>query len=1274
MLSRLVDLFWSGVAALLIAAAALVVIVRLLLPEISAQRTQIENWISTTVGRPASVDTIEASWYGWSPRISVNGITFRDSAGSRELVRFDRAAIDIAPLASLLAGALRPRSLVVGGVELTLLRDREGRFSVAGMPPPKSPILKWLLQQDNFAVTDADLTIIDEGLGQSFALSALTATIRNIDGRKLIRGQIGLPRAIGQRLAFTLEADGDPLGDDWAGRLNFRFHGINRQYVLDQLRWAGTAATPVRFDIDGWSSWQAGTLEQVDFTLSPASLAAAGAGAAFSARGRISRRGDGWLLNLVDLSLGSGAPGARHAAASVAWRSRDGELEAVAGRAYNLPLGSLASALLLSGALPPAQHERLAAWRPSGALTLERGAWTANGGDARYRLEAELLHLSTEAAGRIPGVVGVDGALTLASNGGELRFSGDSVKLVADELLVDPLDVDGLDGTLYWRRADDGITLETARLAADIDGTALLLAGTLALPAADAPPHASLVLSMPRADAATFHHLVPRAVMPQRGENWVRNVLASGTLENGRVVLRGALDRFPFRDGDGVFAAAFDVVNADMVYSRRWPAATGVNGRVNIAGATVTMQVHSGRVRDATLRTALIEMPDLFTRERFVHVSGTADGPANSATDIVMNSPLQNGKAARLAAVDMQGRLVVDLDMNLGMYPGGPREVLGQARFDGNRISSKEMRIALEDFTGEVTFTRGEWYGEGVTARFHDMPVGLVMTGGLDDPNYDSEFRVTGTAGEAQLPALLERYARPVHAWLRDHQALDALSGTLPWKAVLTMPTKTAADAPRLPRRLRLESSLAGLGIDLPWPLGKPASESKPLSIDLALLDGVAVATRVDYGDSIDAELNASRGPDGRALIHRAEIVLGSIAPRFAGREDISVRGYLARLRFDDWLALFRRNSGGSGSQLARLPLAYDLQVSEFHTLGQRFEDLRLRGERTETAWRVEVSGAAVDGTLEVPRDLARGVVTAELERLYLAPPAGDDDASSERERLDPRRLPALALNAQAFHFGDIDLGSASIVTSRLDDGLSLDSLTFQADDFDLGASGDWLADGSAQTSHFSIDARSGSLATLLARFGYEAANIEGGRTDIGIDAYWPGTPADFRLAHMNGHFELHVADGRFLDIDPGGGRLFGLLSLQTLPRRLSLDFDDIFRKGFKFDSIDGTFEIENGNAYTNSLLMGGPAARIDVSGRTGLAEQDYDQRVVVTPALSSSIPMAGALFGPIGVGAGAVVYLGQKMFKSIPEQIDRIVRREYAITGSWRDPQIEKI
>ena len=88
---------------------------------------------------------------------------------------------------------------------------------------------------------------------------------------------------------------------------------------------------------------------------------------------------------------------------------------------------------------------------------------------------------------------------------------------------------------------------------------------------------------------------------------------------------------------------------------------------------------------------------------------------------------------------------------------------------------------------------------------------------------------------------------------------------------------------------------------------------------------------------------------------------------------------------------------------------------------------------------------------------------------------------------------------------------------------------------------------------------------------------------------------------------------------------------------------------------------------------MEGPAARIEVTGRTGLAAKDYDQRATVTPAFSAGLPLAGALFGPAGIGVGAALYLSQQVFTESPEKIDSLLGSEYRITGAWQDPKIEK-
>lgn len=219
---------------------------------------------------------------------------------------------------------------------------------------------------------------------------------------------------------------------------------------------------------------------------------------------------------------------------------------------------------------------------------------------------------------------------------------------------------------------------------------------------------------------------------------------------------------------------------------------------------------------------------------------------------------------------------------------------------------------------------------------------------------------------------------------------------------------------------------------------------------------------------------------------------------------------------------------------------------------------------------------------------------------------------------------------------------------------------------------GDWHAVNNEIISDFELELHAERFADMLLAFGYSVIAIEDGETNIEVTAMWPGAPMAFSLADMSGSLSLNIRKGQFLDIDPRAGRLFGLLSIQALPRRLSLDFADLFKKGLAFDQISGMFEIQDGHAYTNDLLMEGLASKVAISGRTGLVDQDYDQIVTVTPHISDSLPLASALFGPAGIGIGAIILIAGQVFEAIPEQIDKLLSFQYTMTGSWEDPVIE--
>jgi uncharacterized protein YhdP len=187
----------------------------------------------------------------------------------------------------------------------------------------------------------------------------------------------------------------------------------------------------------------------------------------------------------------------------------------------------------------------------------------------------------------------------------------------------------------------------------------------------------------------------------------------------------------------------------------------------------------------------------------------------------------------------------------------------------------------------------------------------------------------------------------------------------------------------------------------------------------------------------------------------------------------------------------------------------------------------------------------------------------------------------------------------------------------------------------------------------------------MLTALGYTGL-FEGGKTHDVLDANWPGSPSALALANMRGTLKVNVSDGRIPEVPPGMGRLFGLVSMAELPRRLTLDFGDVFGKGLAFDAITGDFALADGNATTDNLVIQGPAARISITGRTGLRSRDYDQQVTVVPHVGNSLPIVGAVVGgPIGAAAGIA------MQGLLGKGLNRAAGARYHIGGSWDDPEM---
>ena len=241
----------------------------------------------------------------------------------------------------------------------------------------------------------------------------------------------------------------------------------------------------------------------------------------------------------------------------------------------------------------------------------------------------------------------------------------------------------------------------------------------------------------------------------------------------------------------------------------------------------------------------------------------------------------------------------------------------------------------------------------------------------------------------------------------------------------------------------------------------------------------------------------------------------------------------------------------------------------------------------------------------------------------------------------------------------------------RTEDGLEAERLIAEDDSFSIVGSGRWVADANEELgsrTYVMATLNSHDVRTTMARLDF-AQGISGTLMGVVFDLSWAGGPRASFLDVLDGHVQMRLENGALEEVEPGAGRMLGLISFVALPRRLSLDFRDVFNKGFRYDSIAGNFNFNDGIASTCDMSLEGPAALIGVVGQVDLANSEYEQGAVVSAKVGNTLPIVGAVVG--GPPGAAAMLIFSQIFKKPLQSVGQVY---YGISGPWEEPTIESI
>jgi uncharacterized protein YhdP len=203
---------------------------------------------------------------------------------------------------------------------------------------------------------------------------------------------------------------------------------------------------------------------------------------------------------------------------------------------------------------------------------------------------------------------------------------------------------------------------------------------------------------------------------------------------------------------------------------------------------------------------------------------------------------------------------------------------------------------------------------------------------------------------------------------------------------------------------------------------------------------------------------------------------------------------------------------------------------------------------------------------------------------------------------------------------------------------------------------------------HFDFKLQLKDAGGLLQRMGTPDA-VRSGTGSIEGQITWLGSPASPSAPSMSGRFRVDIERGQFLKTEPGAARLLGVLSLQALPRRLLLDFRDVFSEGFAFDFFRGDVIIEQGIAKSENLQMKGVNAVVMMDGQADIGKETQNLKVLVIPDINAG--GAALVYSTINPVIGLTTFIAQYVLR---RPIMESTSQQFEIDGTWSEPRITKV
>ena len=1283
LLKYIVHKIWLITLLALVLVAVYVSLGRVMLPRLHQYQEPIKTYLSEKMGSPVYFEQLQGAWQGFQPALSLRHFSIQTSTQT-EPFKLRELVIRLDVWQSMLQWQPVFSTISLEGMALRLRRNEGGQWQLedtetrASAENSTAQLVALLLAQGKVQIRDAQLVLLPDE-GQQKQLNITDWQLHCVQSICSSKGQLMLDAEQERQISFAMNMHNHP------GEKDFQLDAYVQWSPLSIEEWLPIMGEmlPVKlktgtFLLGGkvWLSVENGRLMDVRGAINAPKLLLTSVAqniapvedlqTAFFWRRNEGLGQNSWRLVLQE--FGFKWQDEVFVSKQQDWSlAKQDEQRLLSLVADAVELQFFSHLFLSLDQLPDTIRKLLTRLQPRGRLTNAHLQYRLTAKDKvddipLFLLEANLDEVGVSAWKNAPAVDGVNGYLKVTPSGGMVDFSSNDFRLFFPNLYSEQWHYQQASGLVRWQNQGRSFWLDGDHL--KLMGNTGKLEGKfgLAAPRNGIEPRLDLLVSMRDAPAKPALTYVPDKKVSPELLSWLTQAVQAGEVRNAEFVYSGSAAKGA-SEATRTMRLDINAEQVDLSYLPDWPALRKANARILVKDKQTHVIAASGQIYDVRIEQLQADFTASEAGGDLV-IKSNLSGPVSDGLKLLTETPLRKTLFDLIDDFKAQGDMKLALALAIPLKGQSPLKTAVVLETDNTKFSIPSLNLSFDQIKGSFDYRENAGLNaEQVTGRVFGEPFLAKIS--------SSVRTVLGGGQKQQTQIGLNGAitAKALRQWIQ-HPLFSRFEGKTDYQAELNFGAKEG-------NGIVILSDLKGIDVNLPQPFSKAANQRQPLTYMISLDD--SPIHYLSYANLLQFALRYAEGS-----YQQGEIRVGGDPAVFENIPGIRLQGDIAYLDIEQWQTLFNAmyesapaSEGRTGEEVATtkakssnmaLLKRVRLNVDSLKFIGQTLEQVIIEAEQINRDWLLRFENPVIKGQLIAYSNNSK---PTDIKLDYLRLPKSSKEGADPLTDVSPQKLALLDFSTKELSLGEHNYGSWAFNIRPNDKGARIEQIITDAGGLKILGDIDWGYDEAVHTSRFVGTVNTSDVGGALESWGY-SRSIEAKEGGASGNLSWPGTPAAFSLKNASGELKLHSQEGRLLEVEGSANvlRLFGIFNFSSLARRLRLDFSDLFKKGYSFDTLKGELAFQTGEVQiADSLIIDGPSAKFKIDGRTDLINEQLDQDMIVVLPVGDNIPIAATIVGAPQVGIP--LYLLNKVFG---DMFERFTSARYRVTGSWDDPKIELV